>query len=69
LVPNDLERIFDSFEQVEFSTSRGFQGTGLGLALSIKFIGLHGGVIWAESRGEGQGSTFSFLLPVVRQEK
>ena len=65
LAPNDLERIFDSFEQVECSKSRKFKGTGLGLALTKKFVDLHGGVVWAESHGEGQGSTFVLILPVV----
>lgn len=61
--PEDLERIFDPFEQLESSTSRRFQGTGLGLSLTKRLVELHGGSIWAESEGEGKGSTFSFLIP------
>jgi PAS domain S-box-containing protein len=61
--PDNLERIFDSFEQVDSSTSRQFEGTGLGLALSRRLVALHGGRIWAESKGEGRGSQFSFRLP------
>jgi len=68
LAPKDLERIFDSFEQVESSKSRTYQGTGLGLALTKKYVGLHGGIIWAESQGEGQGSTFCFILPLVSND-
>lgn len=68
LAPNDLDRIFDSFEQVESSKSRKYQGTGMGLTLAKNFVSLHGGVIWAESQGEGQGSSFSFILPVVVPE-
>ena len=60
----DLERIFDSFEQVENSASRNFQGTGLGLSLTKKLVELHGGKIWVESEGEGLGATFSFTLPL-----
>ena len=60
----DIKRIFNSFEQVENSASRKFQGTGLGLSLTKKFVELHHGKIWAESKGEGQGATFSFTLPV-----
>jgi len=60
----DLERIFESFEQVESSASRQFQGTGLGLSLTKSLVELHNGKIWAESVGEGQGATFSFCIPV-----
>ncbi len=61
---SDLERIFAPFEQVESSKSRRFQGTGLGLSLTRNFVALHGGVIWAESEGDGKGSIFSFTIPV-----
>ncbi len=61
--PDNLERIFNSFEQVDSSTSRHYEGTGLGLALSRRLVALHGGRIWATSEGEGRGSRFSFRLP------
>jgi signal transduction histidine kinase len=60
----DLQRIFDSFVQVESSASRRFQGTGLGLSLTRRLVELHGGKIWAESAGEGRGSRFVSLMPV-----
>ncbi|MDJ0780579.1 MAG: ATP-binding protein [Desulfosarcinaceae bacterium] len=60
---NELERVFNVFEQVDNGPTRNVQGTGLGLALSRQFVELHGGRIWAESGGEGQGATFSFTLP------
>jgi signal transduction histidine kinase len=60
----DQDRIFNPFEQVDGSASRKYQGTGLGLSLSKKFVELHGGRIWAESAGEGQGSTFRFVIPI-----
>jgi signal transduction histidine kinase len=60
----DLQRIFEPFEQADNSSSRKFQDTGLGLSLAKKFVELHGGKIWAESKGEGQGSTFSFIIPM-----
>jgi signal transduction histidine kinase len=61
----DLERIFEPFVQVESSASRRYQGTGLGLPLTKRFVELHGGKIWAESEGEGKGSTFHFVIPVL----
>jgi len=60
----DLELIFNPFEQVESSTNRRFQGTGLGLSLTRSLVELHGGRIWVESEGEGEGSTFSLILPI-----
>jgi PAS domain S-box-containing protein len=60
----DLQRIFNPFEQVESSASRRYQGTGLGLSLTKRLVELHGGRIWAESEGEGKGSKFILLILV-----
>jgi diguanylate cyclase (GGDEF)-like protein len=58
----DLERIFIGFEKgINISPDNG--GLGLGLALVKRFVELHGGRIWADS-SPGEGSTFTFLLPV-----
>jgi two-component system, OmpR family, sensor histidine kinase VicK len=68
-IPIDkLERIFERFHQVDSSDSRKKGGTGLGLAICRKIIEQHEGSIWAESR-MGQGSTFSFTLPVPKPEE
>ena len=64
LNPEDFERIFRPFEQVESATNRSFNGTGLGLSLTKRLVELHGGQIWAESAGEGKGAAFHFILPV-----
>jgi len=64
LKQEDMERIFNPFEQGENSASRKYQGTGLGLSLTKRFVELHGGKIWAESKGVGSGSTFTFIIPV-----
>jgi signal transduction histidine kinase len=61
--PEDSARLFVEFSQVDSSASRQQQGTGLGLALSKRFVELHGGTIGAESI-LGRGSTFWFILPV-----
>ena len=63
----DLDRIFDPFDQVETSMSRRFEGTGLGLALTKSLVAIHGGSIWAESEGLGKGSRFIFITPVPRK--
>ncbi|HKQ25603.1 MAG TPA: ATP-binding protein [Burkholderiales bacterium] len=57
------ERIFEEFQQVDGSSTRAKGGTGLGLAIAKKIIALHGGRIWVESV-VGEGSTFSFSVPV-----
>jgi hypothetical protein len=61
-------RIFHPFEQVDSSYTRQQQGTGLGLALTRRIVELHGGRIWVESE-PGQGSTFSFTLPLRLAEE
>ncbi|HEY9639912.1 MAG TPA: ATP-binding protein [Coleofasciculaceae cyanobacterium] len=62
-IPADqLERIFERFQQVNVSDSRKKGGTGLGLTICRKIIEQHNGKIWAESTPE-QGSTFAFTLP------
>ncbi|MBI4390437.1 MAG: GAF domain-containing protein, partial [candidate division NC10 bacterium] len=60
--PEDQERIFREFEQVDNSFSRQYQGAGLGLALTRRLVELHGGRIRVESTPE-KGSTFTFTLP------
>ena len=62
--PDDLERIFNPFEQADNSDTRVFEGTGLGLSLTRKLLELHGGAIWAESAGRGKGSAFHAVLPL-----
>jgi len=58
----DLPKLFREFEQIDGSYTRRYQGTGLGLALCRRFVQMHGGRIWAESKF-GKGSTFTFTIP------
>ena len=58
------ERLFNSFEQAESSTSRKFGGTGLGLAISKRIIELMNGEIWVESE-LGRGAAFTFVVRLV----
>ncbi len=62
--PEDIDRIFQPFEQLDSSAGRRYQGTGLGLSLTKRLVGLLGGKIWAESEGEGKGTIFRFTIPL-----
>ncbi len=64
IAPEDQAAVFEEFRQVG-SADKKAEGTGLGLALSRKFIELHGGKIWVTSQ-LGVGSTFTFTLPLLR---
>jgi signal transduction histidine kinase len=66
IAPEDQEAIFEEFRQVGTADKK-VEGTGLGLALSRKFIELHGGRIWVQSQVD-VGSTFTFTIPVLRGE-
>jgi signal transduction histidine kinase len=63
IAPEDQAAIFEEFRQVGRADARKQEGTGLGLTLTKKFVELHGGRIWVQSQ-VGQGSTFTFTLPV-----
>lgn len=63
----DLEKIFEEFYQVENHLRRHMGGMGLGLSIARGLLKLHNGRIWAESPGEGKGSTFTVVLPVMIQ--
>jgi two-component system sensor histidine kinase KdpD len=63
----EIDKIFDRFHRVQSEVSRGIGGTGLGLAICKGLVEAHGGRIWAESAGEGKGSTFRFSLPLLAE--
>ena len=59
----DIEQVFEPFRQIDEAMTRQAEGTGLGMAISFRLVKLHGGRLWVESK-IGQGSTFSFTIPV-----
>jgi signal transduction histidine kinase len=66
MAPDTLARVFERFYQADGSRVRRFAGMGIGLALCTTIVEAHGGRMWAESAGLGQGSTFWVALPAGR---
>ena len=67
IAPEDVERLFDKYEQARSRATRGEKGTGLGLYITKQLVELHGGEIEVTSE-IGKGSTFSFTLPAATDD-
>ncbi|MBI4651072.1 AAA family ATPase [Candidatus Desantisbacteria bacterium] len=63
IAPEEHEKIFEKFYQVDNSIIRKYSGMGIGLSISKLYIELHEGKIWVKSK-IGEGSTFSFIIPI-----
>jgi PAS domain S-box-containing protein len=63
--PNFVPFVFERFRQEDSSSTRPFNGLGLGLAIVRHLVELHGGTVYADSPGEGQGATFTVNLPLM----
>ena len=63
IAPDQIPGIFDTFRQLDGSSTRESGGLGIGLAMAKHIVELHGGRIWVESK-KGKGSVFTFVLPV-----
>ena len=66
--PDQFEEIFNSFSQLDGTTTRAYGGTGLGLSITRKLVQLHGGTISVDSK-LGEGSGFTFTLPVSERTR
>jgi signal transduction histidine kinase len=65
LSPEDLGRLFGRFQRLSAKPTAGESSTGLGLSIVKRIIDMHGGQVTADSRGPGQGSTFTVMLPAT----
>ncbi|MEP1079174.1 PAS domain S-box protein [Leptolyngbya sp. PL-A3] len=63
--PEFLPYVFDRLQQADSSTTRKHGGLGLGLAIARHLVELHGGSVRVDSAGEGQGATFTVILPIA----
>ncbi|MEW9123806.1 MAG: ATP-binding protein [Thermotaleaceae bacterium] len=67
IAPEEHEKIFNAFEQIDKGTASKFGGTGLGLSITKTLIELHGGTICVDSE-EGKGAKFIFTLPIENKK-
>ena len=66
--PEDIDRLFQPFRQLDSGLTRQYEGTGLGLSISRRLVELLGGTISVESRW-GRGTMFQFTLPIQPEQK
>jgi signal transduction histidine kinase len=63
--PEDMDKLFKAFRQIDSGIDRQHEGTGLGLSICKRLVEMLGGQVWGESKW-GVGSTFTFTLPINR---
>lgn len=65
IAPEHLPHVFDRFYRARSAGSEHVQGLGLGLSIVRDFVAAHGGHVWVDSAGLGQGSTFGVSIPAL----
>jgi two-component system sensor histidine kinase BaeS len=65
IAPQHLERVFERFYRVDRARARSSGGSGIGLTIARAIVAAHGGRIWAESSGRGEGARFIVALPLA----
>jgi len=65
IAPEFLPFVFDRFRQADGSTTRKYDGLGLGLAIVRHLVEMHGGTVRADSEGQAKGAAFTIKLPLV----
>jgi PAS domain S-box-containing protein len=65
ITPDLLPHVFERFRQCDSSSTRRERGLGLGLSIVRQLVELHGGTVTAESPGEGEGTTFKVIFPLL----
>jgi len=68
MTPDQIGLLFQRYQRLDQDATKHIRGTGLGLYLTKGLVEAHGGRIWAESPGPGEGSTFHLVLPIGREE-
>jgi len=69
IAPAFLPHLFERFRQAEHGSRRSYGGLGIGLAIVRHLVDAHGGMVTAESQGEGKGATFIVELPAVQESR
>jgi signal transduction histidine kinase len=67
IAPDQIDKVFMEFQQLENTVTREYEGTGLGLAITKKLVEMHGGRIWLDS-APGRGTTFYVILPMAQEQ-
>jgi len=67
LTEADMQKLFGRFQRLSARPTQGESSSGLGLSLVKEIVEIHGGKVWAESLGKGQGATFFVALPTVQE--
>ncbi len=69
IAPEEQDKVFEEFYQTKDGSKAKTPGTGLGLPLTKRFVEMHNGKIWIESKGRDKGSRFTYIIPIIRTKR